>query len=49
MLIMVREKNVRFGLSSEDTLNNIAYARAYNADHQAALLLQASALMAETR
>lgn len=36
-------------MTSEETLNNIAYARAYNADHQTALLVQASALMAETR
>ncbi|CEI88498.1 Putative DNA repair protein RAD51 [Rhizopus microsporus] len=38
----------RFGLDSETCLNNIAYARAYNVDHQAALLVQASAMMAET-
>ncbi|CEJ03468.1 Putative DNA repair protein RAD51 [Rhizopus microsporus] len=39
----------RFGLDGETCLNNIAYARAYNVDHQAALLVQASAMMAETR
>ncbi|KAI9245218.1 Rad51-domain-containing protein [Phascolomyces articulosus] len=39
----------RFKLSTEDTLNNIACARAYNVDHQMALLVQAAALMAETR
>ena len=39
----------RFQLSSEDTLNNVAYARAYNSDHQMALLVQASAIMAQAR
>ncbi|KAF7730675.1 recombinase rad51 [Apophysomyces ossiformis] len=39
----------RFGMDSEETLNNIACARAYNSDHQSALLLQASAMMAEAR
>ncbi|KAG1051013.1 hypothetical protein G6F43_006754 [Rhizopus delemar] len=39
----------RFGLDTEICLNNIAYARAYNADHQTALLFQASSMMAETR
>jgi hypothetical protein len=38
-----------FGLDTEICLNNIAYARAYNADHQTALLFQASSMMAETR
>ncbi|KAI9498125.1 DNA recombination and repair protein Rad51, partial [Zychaea mexicana] len=39
----------RYTLSTETTLDNVAYARAYNADHQSALLVQACALMAETR
>lgn len=39
----------RFGLNSEDVLNNIAVARAYNSDHQLQLLTQACALMAESR
>lgn len=39
----------RFGLDTETCLNNIAYARAYNTDHQTALLVQASAMMSETR
>lgn len=30
-------------------LDNVAYARAYNTDHQGQLLLQASAMMAESR
>lgn len=39
----------RYGLNGEDVLDNIAYARAYNSDHQSQLLLQASAMMAEQR
>jgi len=39
----------RFGLNGEEVLDNIAYARAYNADHQHALLASASALMSESR
>ncbi|OZJ06257.1 DNA repair protein rhp51 [Bifiguratus adelaidae] len=39
----------RFGLNGEDVLDNVAYARAYNTDHQTALLVQASAMMAESR
>lgn len=40
---------LRFGLDTETCLNNIAYARAYNTDHQTQLLVQASAMMSETR
>eukprot|EP00002_Diphylleia_rotans_P007672 TRINITY_DN17322_c0_g1_i1.p1 TRINITY_DN17322_c0_g1~~TRINITY_DN17322_c0_g1_i1.p1 ORF type:complete len:338 (+),score=85.44 TRINITY_DN17322_c0_g1_i1:54-1067(+) len=39
----------RFELNGQDVLDNVAYARAYNSDHQCALLLQASAMMAESR
>lgn len=39
----------RFGLEANDVLDNVAFARAYNTDHQLALLLQASAMMAESR
>ena len=39
----------RYGLDGESVLDNIAYARAYNADHQLQLLIQASAMMAESR
>jgi DNA repair protein RAD51 len=39
----------RYGLSGEDVLDNVAYARAYNSDHQNRLLDQASAMMAESR
>ena len=31
----------RFGLNAQDVLDNVAYARAYNSDHQSQLLLQA--------
>ncbi|KNC53963.1 DNA repair protein RAD51 like A, partial [Thecamonas trahens ATCC 50062] len=39
----------RFGLPGEDVLDNVAYARAYNVDHQTQLLVQATALMADSR
>ncbi|KAH9486997.1 recombinase rad51 [Psilocybe cubensis] len=39
----------RYGLNGEEVLDNVAYARAYNADHQNALLTSASALMSESR
>ena len=39
----------RYGLSGEEVLDNVAYARAYNSDHQSQLLIQAAAMMAETR
>lgn len=39
----------RYGLNGEEVLDNVAYARAYNADHQQALLASASALMSESR
>lgn len=39
----------RYGLDGTDVLDNVAYARAYNSDHQSALLTQASALMSECR
>jgi len=39
----------RYQLDGDDVLENIAYARAYNTDHQSQLLLQASAMMAEKR
>ncbi|KAI9142668.1 putative DNA repair protein RAD51 [Paraphysoderma sedebokerense] len=39
----------RYGLNGEEVLDNVAYARAYNSDHQTSLLLQASAMMSESR
>lgn len=39
----------RFSLNGEETLDNIAYARAYNTDHQTSLLIQAAAMMSEAR
>jgi len=39
----------RYGLSGNDVLDNVATARAYNTDHQTQLLIQASAMMAESR
>jgi len=39
----------RYKLVGSDVLDNIACARAYNTDHQTQLLLQAGAMMAESR
>jgi DNA repair protein RAD51 len=39
----------RYGLSGSDVLDNVAYARAYNSEHQTTLLTQACAMMTETR
>lgn len=39
----------RYGLDGNDVLDNVAYARAYNSDHQNKLLVQAAAMMAESR
>ncbi|KAH9898306.1 Rad51 variant [Cubamyces lactineus] len=39
----------RLGLNGEEVLDNVAYARAYNHDHQLQLLTAASALMSESR
>ncbi|KAK9333983.1 Rad51-domain-containing protein [Lipomyces starkeyi] len=39
----------RFGLNGQEVLDNVAYARAYNADHQLQLLNQAAELMANSR
>ncbi|MCL4126481.1 UNVERIFIED_CONTAM: hypothetical protein GTU68_033313, partial [Idotea baltica] len=39
----------RYQLSGSDVLDNVAYARAYNSDHQTQLLMQAAAMMAESR
>ncbi|KAI8354507.1 putative Rad51-like protein A [Mortierella sp. GBAus27b] len=39
----------RYGLQGDEVLNNVAYARAYNTDHQMNLLVEAAAMMTETR
>ena len=39
----------RYQLSGTDVLDNVAYARAYNSDHQMQLLMQAAAMMSESR
>lgn len=39
----------RYGLDGTVALDNVAYARAYNADHQLELLKVAAAMMAESR
>lgn len=45
-LVAIAEK---FGLNPTDVLDNVAYARAYNSDHQLKLLVQASAMLSESR
>nr|CAI5840994.1 unnamed protein product [Callosobruchus analis] len=37
----------RYQMNGEDVLDNVAYARAYNTDHQTELLIQAAAMMAD--
>jgi len=39
----------RYELNGEDVLDNIAYARAYNSDHQFKLLSQAAEMMSKSR
>eukprot|EP01089_Gocevia_fonbrunei_P000448 TRINITY_DN1046_c0_g1_i1.p1 TRINITY_DN1046_c0_g1~~TRINITY_DN1046_c0_g1_i1.p1 ORF type:complete len:364 (-),score=99.99 TRINITY_DN1046_c0_g1_i1:60-1115(-) len=39
----------RYGLNGQDVLDNVAYARAYNSDHQSKLLIDASVMMADSR
>lgn len=39
----------RYNLNGSDVLDNVAYARAYNSDHQLQLLVQAAAMMSESR
>ena len=36
-------------MNGQDVLDNVAYARAYNSDHQNQLLTQAAAMMSECR
>lgn len=39
----------RYKMTGNEVLDNVAYARAYNTDHQTQLLIQAAAMMAESR
>lgn len=39
----------KYGLSGDTVLDNVAYARAYNAYHQSNLLIQAAGMMTESR
>ena len=39
----------RYGLNGQEVLDNVAYARGYNTDHQTQLLIHAAAMMAESR
>merc|ERR1712232_840337 len=39
----------RYGLNHEDVLENVTYARAYNAEHQEKLLVEAAAVFCDSR
>ena len=39
----------RYGLNVEEVLENVAYARAHNTEHQMKLLQEAAAMMADAR
>jgi len=39
----------KYGLTPQDVLDNVAYARAYNTDHQSKLLVQAAGILSESR
>ena len=39
----------RYGLNPQDVLDNVAYARAHNTEHQQQLLMQAAAMMTDSR
>lgn len=39
----------RYGMTPNDVLENVSYARAYNSEHQKRLLVQAAQMMTETR
>mmetsp|Transcript_30183 Transcript_30183/g.54789 ORF Transcript_30183/g.54789 Transcript_30183/m.54789 type:complete len:373 (-) Transcript_30183:48-1166(-) len=39
----------RYGLNEEDVLENVTYARAYNAEHQDKLLVEAASVFCESR
>lgn len=39
----------RYGLVGDDVLNNVAYARAHNTQHQSELLMQAAGMMTDAR
>lgn len=45
-LLAIAEK---YKMNGSEVLDNVAYARAYNTDHQLSLLIQAAAMMAESR
>ncbi|KAJ9472845.1 DNA repair protein rhp51 [Diplonema papillatum] len=45
----MRDIAKRYELDPDDVLDNIAYGRAHNSDHQNQLLVQAAAMMAESR
>lgn len=40
---------LRYGLDGQQVMDNVAYAKAHNTEHQSQLLLQTSAMLAESR
>ena len=46
-VIGMAETSPRFGLQGNDVLDNVAYARAYNSDHQQTLLTQVGEIAIE--
>ena len=40
---------LRYGLAGQQVMDNVAYAKAHNTEHQSQLLLQTSAMLAESR
>ncbi len=47
--VLINRGNCRYGLNPHDVLDNVAYARAHNTDHQGQLLMQAASMMADAR
>ena len=43
----LRDISQRFQLDSNEVMNNVAYARAYNSEHQMQLLVEAGALLSD--
>jgi len=45
----IKDIAIRFNMNPDEVLDNIAFAQAFNTEHQMQLLAEASAMMAETR
>ena len=49
LLLPPQCRRCRYGLSPSDVLNNVAYAKAHNTEHQFQLLNMAASILAESR